>query len=51
MNLIKAKLPIRDKTFNDYSNILDLIDVVINSEDFINDLKLYCDYFEALVIS
>lgn len=37
------------KPFNDYSNILDLIDVVINSEDFINDLKLYCDYFEALV--
>ena len=37
------------RKFNDASNILELIDVVIDSKNFIEDLELYCNYFEALV--
>jgi len=37
------------KPFNDITNVLELIDIVLKSNDFIDDLKLYCDYFEALV--
>ncbi|MCK9234169.1 type III-A CRISPR-associated protein Csm2 [archaeon] len=37
------------KTFNDITNVLELIDLVLDSKDFFNDLKLYANYFEALV--
>ncbi len=37
------------KTFNRYSNVLGLIDVILKSNNFKDDLILYCDYFEALV--
>lgn len=37
------------KIFNNYTNILELIDLVLKSNTLKNDLDLYCDYFEALV--
>ena len=37
------------RSFNESSCILELIDVVINSKSFEEDLELYCNYFESLV--
>ncbi|MDR2828669.1 MAG: type III-A CRISPR-associated protein Csm2 [Acholeplasmatales bacterium] len=37
------------KNFNKITLALDFIDVVLASTTFMEDLKIYCNYFEALV--
>lgn len=37
------------RVFNNYTNVLGLVDVLLKSNSFLEDLRLYCDYFEAVV--
>ncbi|MGI6781387.1 MAG: type III-A CRISPR-associated protein Csm2 [Acholeplasmataceae bacterium] len=37
------------QNFNNVAQVLELIDLVVNSQNFRQDLELYCNYFEALV--
>lgn len=46
---LKNRWELGIKPFNDITNILELIDIVLSSNDFMDDLKLYCNYFEALI--